>query len=95
MNPIMALLAAHAAGAQGAPAPMPSEAPDNDNPAPLISRMIQLGVQATQSIKDPIERAAMAKIVAQLHQFEANEQKEHDAAMGAGPAVKLVRRVQG
>lgn len=81
--------------------PPPSEvlgggpASGGSDPRQLIQQMVGLGTQAMQAIKDPIERAGMAKIVAQLHDFAAQEQKDRDAAMGAGPAAKVIRRQTG
>lgn len=97
MNPLAALLAAHAQS-QGAPAgptgPIPT---DGDDAAPneLVSRASQLLSKAIGLEKDPVEREALSKIVALLHGFAAREQKQRDAAMGAGPAVQLLRRQQG
>lgn len=99
INPLQALIA-RAQGAAGpqqqAPPPAPGAEDDGTQGVkPLIARMIQLGTQAAQLERDPIERAALAKIVATLHDFEAREQKQRDSAMGAGPAVQLLRRTQG
>lgn len=89
-NPIAALLAR----AQGAPQqPQPqAEADGTQGVTQLISRMIDLGTQAVQAEKDPVEREGLAKIVTLLHGFAAREQKQRDSAMGAGPAVQLLRR---
>ena len=90
-NPIAALLAAH----QGGGAPQQASQPEADGTTgvtELINRMIDLGMQAAQKEKDPIERSELAKIVATLHGFAAREQKQRDSAMGAGPAVQLLRR---
>lgn len=92
-NPLAALLAARG----GAPQQDDSGQDDSSEQSvtDLINRMIDLGTQAAQQEKDPIERAEIAKIVATLHGFSAREQKQRDSAMGAGPAVQLLRRQQG
>lgn len=91
-NPLAALIAARAGG--GAPQP---DAQDSgpDKASDIVSQMIDLGQRAVAAEKDPVEREGLAKIVALLHGFAAREQKQRDAAMGAGPAVQMLRRQQG
>jgi hypothetical protein len=97
--------AAHAAlsgGAPGSPAGMQAPgAPVGasaggdqgpDNASALVSQAAQLIQKAIGIERDPVERAGLAKLYAGLHQFAATEQKQKDAAMGAGPAVQMIRR---
>ncbi len=54
--------------------------------------MIALGVQAQQAAPDAVDASGMAKIVAQLHAFEASAQQDRDQAMGTSPAIRSMRR---
>lgn len=58
----------------------------------LLRRMIDLATQYIQVEPDPEDRATMSKLLATLHDYEAKDQKEADAAMGTGPAQKFMRR---
>ena len=99
--------AALSGGAPGAPAGMQApgapagmQAPGGlggggqgpDNAAGLVNKAAQLIQQAIGVERDPVERAGLAKIQALLHGFAATEQKQKDAAMGAGPAIQMIRR---
>jgi|SRR5579884_3167902 len=95
-NPLAALLAARggaapAPGVPGAPAG-PQASGAQPNVSALIGHMIDLGTQAMTAERDPLEKEALSKIIALLHGFAAREQKQRDAAMGAGPAIQLLRR---
>lgn len=94
-NPIAALLAARAGGG----APQPPQAPQvpqgGGNPSDLINQAADLLQRALGAEKDPVEREGISKIITLLHGFSAREQKQKDAAMGAGPAVQMLRRQQG
>lgn len=63
-----------------------------DKPLALIRQMISLGKQYIDVEPDPEDKATMGKLIATLLAYEAKDQKENDAAMGAGPAVKALRR---
>lgn len=97
-NPIAAILAARGGGgAPGGPqgAPGAQSGGGSDDAQGLVSQAAQLITRAVSVEKDPIERAGLAKVLGLLHQFAATAQKQQDAAMGAGPAVQLLRRQQG
>lgn len=87
-SPLAALLAA-----RGQSAPQQDSGPDNA--ADLVNQASQILQRALAVEKDPVEKEGIAKIVALLHGFAAREQKQRDAAMGAGPAVQMLRRSQG
>ena len=89
-NPLAALLASRGGG----PAP-DSQDSGPDNASALVNQASQILQRALAAEKDPVEREGLAKIVALLHGFAAREQKQRDAAMGAGPAVQMLRRSQG
>jgi hypothetical protein len=97
-NPIAAILAARAGGgAPGGPqgAPGVQGGGGQDDAQGLVDQAAQLINRAVQVEKDPVERAGLSKVLALLHNFAATAQKQQDAAMGAGPAVQLLRRQQG
>lgn len=96
-NPIAALLAARGGGAPGAPqnAPGAQGGGGQDDAQQLVDQATQLIARAINVERDPVERAGLAKVLAQLHQFAATAQKQTDAAMGAGPAIQVLRRSQG
>lgn len=87
-NPLAALLASRS----GAGQPQPAQ---GGNPSELINQASELLQRALASEKDPVEKEGISKIIALLHGFSAREQKQRDAAMGAGPAVQMLRRSQG
>lgn len=98
-NPIAAILAARQAGA-GAPQPNLNQQPalpggGPDRASDLVTQASQILQRALVVENDPVEKEAISKIVALLHGFAAREQKQRDAAMGAGPAVQMLRRSQG
>jgi hypothetical protein len=68
------------------------EAPEEEDPVSILQQMIELAMRYQEVEEDPEDRATMAKLLATLRQYEANEQKERDQALGAGPAVKFMRR---
>lgn len=96
---ILALLAAaHAAqnGQQGQP--QVQQTPDNESPQvaheeiQIIQQMINLGMKYQQIQPDAEHKATMAKVLMTLHQYMASEQKDAEAALGGGPATRLLRR---
>jgi len=105
---LLQAIRAHLGGgapAPGAPAPdggLPVGPPMAQNSPPsggsggnfsqLVQQMIDIGVQAMKSAPDAVDASGMAKIVSSLHQFQAQVQQDNDAAMGAGPAVRAMRR---
>lgn len=93
-NPIAAILGAAGGGAPGGPqgAPGVQGGGGPDDAQGLVDQAAQLISKAVNVEKDPVEREGLTKILALLHGFAANAQKQQDAAMGAGPAVQLLRR---
>lgn len=103
---LLAILAAHqqaAGGAPGAPQPGPSPQPqgqpqpeasdDERQPIAILKQMIDLGNQFVQVEPDAADKATMAKLLATLHQYLAKEQSDAEAALGGGPATRLLRRI--
>jgi hypothetical protein len=91
-SPLAALLAARQG--QGAP-PQPNMNQTDAGPdkaSDLVNQASQILQRALAVENDPVEKEGIAKIVALLHGFSAREQKQRDAAMGAGPAVQMLRR---
>lgn len=76
---------------QGGP-PVGGGAPDT---ATFIEELIAHARQYDEIERDPQDLAVMAKVIAQLRQLLAAQQKEADTAMGVGPAAKFLRRQQG
>ena len=99
-NPLQAIIARIQGGggssspsmAPQGPGAAPGQDAGPDSASVLVDRAAQLIQQAISQEKDPVERSGLAKIYALLHQFAATEQKQKDAAMGAGPAVQVLRR---
>lgn len=88
-----------ALGGLGGP-PAPSDTPDATGPddpdagsvTSLLKRAMTLVQQAGQLEKDDVDAAQITKIAADIHKAIANEQATKDAAMGAGPATKMIRK---
>lgn len=74
--------------------PEMEEGPPQDT-ASFIQDLIEHARQYDEIERDPQDLAVMAKIIAQLRQLLAAQQKEADAAMGVGPAAKFLRRNGG
>lgn len=104
---LLAILAAHQQAAGGAPGtpPQPGPAPqpqgqpqpeasdDERQPIAILKQMIDLGNQFVQVEPDAADKATMAKLLATLHQYLAKEQSDAEAALGGGPATRLLRRI--
>lgn len=91
---LLAVLAAHQGGAQPqAPQPAPQEQDESERgPIEILKQMIQLGNQFIQEEPDAADKATMAKLLATLHQYLAQEQKDAESALGGGSATRLLRR---
>jgi len=48
--------------------------------------------QGAAKESDAVERASLAKVIATLHQWLANDQKSAEAALGGGPATRALRK---
>jgi ABC-type uncharacterized transport system YnjBCD substrate-binding protein len=65
------------------------------SPADFLRDLIE-HARAYQDVEqDPEDLAVVAKCIAALQQLMAKNQKEADAAVGAGPAAKYLRKQQG
>lgn len=58
----------------------------------ILRRMIEDAKRYIDVEQDPEDKATMSKILQTLLQYEADEQRERDSALGASPAVKYLRR---
>lgn len=57
----------------------------------LLQQALQLIQQAYQSETDPIDKASLGKIMSSIDALFAQEQKDHDKALG-GSGGQLLRR---
>ena len=57
----------------------------------ILQQMIQLGNQYIAVQPDAAHKATMAKVLVTLHQYMAQEQSDAEAALGGGPATRLLR----
>lgn len=81
----------------GYPAPPPQGGGGERSGAQLLSQMIQLALQFQDDPEekgDPQDMADIAKVLTMLRAIKLREQQEKDAAIGAGPAVKFLRRAR-
>lgn len=84
-------------GAPGAGAPdaVGGGAPDPGQVNALLKQARALVFKAATLEGDDADAAQLHKIAADLSAVLGNAQKLNDSAMGAGPGVKLVRKVGG
>jgi hypothetical protein len=68
--------------------------PGPDSPAitSLVNRAADLLGQALEQERDAEDKAALADLIARCHKFASNRQKLADAALGASPAVRAMRK---
>lgn len=94
---LLAVLAAHQGGAAGPPPSSPEPTPDpgenEREPIQILQQMIQLGSRYIQVEPDAEDKATMAKLLATLHQYLAQEQKDAEGALGGGAPTRLLRRL--
>lgn len=64
-----------------------------DEPLALIKQMIDLAQQYIAAEPDAEDKATMAKLVATLHQYQAKDQKDAEAALGGGAATRALRKL--
>ncbi len=73
--------------------PPPQGGDSGDHPAIQFLKIAMDNLQKyEQAEKDPEDQAVAAKVYALLRALMAKDQKEADAATGASPAVKYVRK---
>ena len=98
-GPDIASLLAHMAGGGGPPGmqagPPPQEGPEQaggeDQVPDLLKQALDLIHKAFAIETEPIDKQALAKILADIQTLFAQEQKEKDQAMG-GSGMRLLRR---
>lgn len=54
--------------------------------------MIELAKRYIDVDQDPEDKATMAKVLQTLMKYEADEQRERDAALGTSPSQRYLRR---
>src|SRR5687768_14825581 len=58
----------------------------------LLAIMVDAGEAYLKAERDAQDRAKMAGVVKELHQFAAREEKQRDALLGSSPAMKYLGR---
>lgn len=81
------------AGAGQASAEGPPDSTSEREPIAILKQMIQLGTQYIAVEPDAEDKATMAKLLATLHQYLSKEQSDAEAALGGGPATRLMRKL--
>lgn len=71
----------------------PEQGEDEREPIAILKQMIQLAARYIQVEPDAEDKATMAKLQATLHQYLAKEQSDAEAALGGGPATRLMRKL--
>lgn len=93
MAPDPRILGLLGGGGPRPPGPPQATGPPGDT-IEILRRMIDLAKQYIEVEQDPEDKHTMAKVLQTLLQYQADEQKERDTAVGASPAVKYLRRGQ-
>jgi len=89
---LMALLGG-GAGAPAAPSPAePTAGGPEDEPIDILKQMIELANRYISVERDAEDQATMSKLLATLHQYLAKDQQDAEAALGGGPATRLMRK---
>ena len=94
-SPDVGQLAQMLGGAPPGAGPGPADdegAADQDALAHVKAALAELD-QAASKEPDAVERASLAKVIATLHQWLANDQKSAEAALGGGPATRALRKM--
>lgn len=89
---LLALLAAHG----GPPPQAQPETPESGGerqPIAILKQMISLGNQYITVEPDAEDKATMSKLLMTLHQYLAKEQSDAEAALGGGPATRVMRKL--
>lgn len=83
-------------GLQASPSgPAGPPSPQGGDPVTYLKLAMEAVLKAGQAETDEEDKAALAKVFAQLQQIMAKDQKEKDAAMGTTPAHKYMRSQAG
>lgn len=82
-------------GGEAPPEAPPEESAGSEDTLTILQRMIEDAQAYIDAEKDPEDRATMSKVLQTLLQYQADEQKEKDSALGTSPAMKHMRRNSG
>lgn len=78
---------------QGGGTPQDAPASDEREPIAILKQMIELAQRYMQVEPDAEDKATMAKLHATLQQYMAKDQADAEAALGGGPATRLMRKL--
>ena len=94
-NPDVGSLAQMLGGAPPAASPGggDSESPADQDALAHVKAALRELDQAASKEPDAVERASLAKVIATLHQWLANDQQSAEAALGGGPATRALRKM--
>lgn len=81
------------AGAGQAQAASPEQGSSEREPIALLKQMIELGNRYISVEPDAADKATMAKLLATLHQYLGQDQKDAEAALGGGSATRVLRKL--
>lgn len=62
-------------------------------PIAILKQMIELGNRYISVEPDAADKATMAKLLATLHQYLGQDQKDAEAALGGGSATRVLRKL--
>lgn len=83
----------------GVAAPMPPEAPrapsGGASDTAIAKTVEQHLIEAVQAIRDPALKATFSTAINALHKYLAQDQKEHEQALGGKLSPKLMARAHG
>lgn len=66
-----------------------------DQPLELLARMISDAKRYIDVEPDAEDRATMGTVLRTLLQYQAKDQRDREAALGGGPATRLIRKAAG
>lgn len=86
--------------AGGGPLGASPDAPDalgagggsEERPLQILSRMIADAKQYINVEPDAEDRSTMGNVLRTLLQYQAKDQRDRDAALGGGPATRILRK---
>lgn len=76
-------------------APAPGQDADGEDTVAILERMIADAQKYLQVEQDEEDKLTMTKVLQQLQQYKANEQKETDDLLGGKVSPRALRRVAG